>query len=402
MKKIFILVGSLTFFQYFAKAQTQDSTGYQKQKLNKTELEFVYNHYFQDGNNSAVTGGIGTEQLIVYSPALTLKKDYYHKKLTLHLGADIVSSASTDNIDFVRSSASSVDTRFYVDGTYEKTFDKRNLSLSGTLGISGESDYLSLSYKFGLTKTDKQQLRTFNLQVQFFDDDLRYGRFNPDYFRPVSLIYPVELRGKEWFSQYKRYSYNLKMGLTQILNMRNTLGIFPEISYQKGLLSTPFHRMYFSDGTLAVENLPNERLKGALAIKLNSFVGDKIVLKNNIEGYKDNFGIKSFALENETAIKINQTFTVMPNIRFYSQTASNYFAAYKIHKSEEQFYTSDYDLSQFQTYSLGVGVRYSPLEFINKTNKFNTMIFRYNFTYRSNNLTAHTFSMIFQTEFRKK
>ena len=36
------------------------------------ETEFLYGYYHQDGNNSAVTGGIGTEKLSVNEPDITV------------------------------------------------------------------------------------------------------------------------------------------------------------------------------------------------------------------------------------------------------------------------------------------------------------------------------------------
>ena len=40
-----------------------DSTNYQSRKLHVDEVNIVSAYYHQDGNNSAVTGGIGTEKL---------------------------------------------------------------------------------------------------------------------------------------------------------------------------------------------------------------------------------------------------------------------------------------------------------------------------------------------------
>ena len=97
--------------QFFAKAQTIKDTV--QRKVNRTDIELVYKHYLQDGNNSAVTGGIGTEKLMVYGPELSLKSEFKKNTISLNLGTDIISSASTDKIDFVVSSASKVDKRTY-------------------------------------------------------------------------------------------------------------------------------------------------------------------------------------------------------------------------------------------------------------------------------------------------
>lgn len=395
MKKKYLIVGSLAFAQFFAKAQS--GAGTDSIRVKKTEIEMVYNHYLQNASNSAVTGGIGTERLTVYGPALALKFTAGNNAVSLDLGADVISSASTDNIDFVVSSASVLDTRFHLNSSYTRDFNKQRISLTGGLGLSAESDYLSFSGNLGFIKKIKNQQRTLSATFQIFNDDLRWGRLNPDYYRPVGLIYPQELRYKEWFDVYKRYTCNLKFGITQILNERNTCGIFTNFSFQQGLLSTPFHRIYFSDDSVAVEKLPSKRLKGAIAFKLNTFVGGRVILRNAVNAYTDNFGIRALALENETAIKIRPSFTLLPNVRFYSQKGSEYFAPYQKHRSDEQYYSSDYDLSSFRTINAGIGFRYSPQKYMRRNLLFNSMIFRYSYMHRSNGLNAHMFSLVVQT-----
>jgi hypothetical protein len=399
MKKKYLILGSLVFFQTLAKAQSATDT--LKEKISKTEIDLVYNHYMQEGNNSAVTGGIGTEHLTVYGPMMHIKNATGKHSTAFNFGADIISSASTDNIDFVVSSPSVLDARSYLNATYERIFEKRNLAVSGAAGFSIESDYFSKGSKVGFSKEDKKRLRTYAAEVQFFNDDLRWGRLNPGYHRPVKLIYPVELRYKNWYEGYKRYSYNLKLAFTQTLNKRNRIGIFPEFAYQHGLLETPFHRIYFSDGSQAVEQLPDKRYKGALALQLNRFVGGRVVLKNTINGYTDNFGITAFSIEHETALKLKPGLTLLPNARFYTQKATRYFAGYGKHSILEQFYTSDYDLSGFQTYSIGIGLKCSPYN-LSSGPQFKTLLLRYNFMHRSNNLAAHIFSISFQNEYYKK
>ena len=251
-------------------------------------------------------------------------------------------------------------------------------------------------------KEDKRKLRSYSIQLQLYNDDLRWGRLNPDYYKPVKLIYPVELRYKEWYDDYRRNSLNLKLGFTQALNQRNIIGIFPEITYQQGLLATPFHRIYFSDGTLGVEQLPKKRWKGALAFRLNSFAGGQFILKNTVSSYADNFGILAFSAENETAIKLKHDLILLSGVRFYTQTSSTYFAPFGMQNSNKTYYTSDFDLAGIRTYNAAIGLKFNPYKYLNKRMMFNSVVFRYNFMYRSNNLTAHILSIVFQMEIHKK
>ena len=393
------LIGALVFFPFFTKAQFVIDTA--QVKVKKTEIELVYNHYLQDGNNSAVTGGIGTEELTVYGPSLTIKRTSGKHAITFNTGSDIISSASTDNIDYIVSSASSMDARSYLDVKYEREL-KQDISVFGGGGVSVESDYLSINSKVGFFKKNKRKGQTYLLELQMYNDDLRWGRLDDDEDGPVGLIYPSELRFRQWYDGYRRNSFNLKLGFTQVINQRNILGVFPELAYQKGVLETPFHRVYFTDESLGVEQLPEERYKMATTLKLNSFIRGNVVLKNSINGYVDNFGIFAFSIENETAIKIDPFFTLLANVRFFQQRSSKYFKPYGGHQVEEEFYTSDYDLSNLRTYNLGMGLKYFPTKYLGRKVIFNAIVFRYNFMYRSNILRAHSLSAVFNFEWVKK
>lgn len=379
---------------------SQTSSGSAEEKVNKTQVDIVYNHYVQNGDNSAITGGIGTEKLTVYGPAAAVKRLWGKNSFTLNFGSDIISSASTDKIDFVMSSASALDTRTYVNGVYEHTFEEKNISIYGGVGMSIESDYFSVGNQFGILKKDQEGLSQYSVEFKVYNDDLRWGRLNG--LGPQNLIYPEELRYKEWYDDYRRHSYNLQLGYTKAINRRTIIGVFPVLSLQNGLLATPFHRIFFTDGTAAVEQLPDQRIKGSVALKLNHFLGGNLILKNTLNPYLDNFEITGLSIENETAIKLNAVWTLLPNARFYTQQGSPYFSPYKEHDPESEFYSSDYDLSSFQTYNVGMGFRFAPFEKVIKRIQFNVMTLRYNFMHRSNGLNAHIVSLSFQMEWDKK
>ena len=397
MKKRYLLVGSLAFSLVIGKAQPRDTTEF---KVNATEVEVLYNQYIQDGDHSAVTGGIGTEKLTVYGPYLSLKKYLGRNAYTFQMGSDIISSASTDNIDFVVSSASKVDTRYYSNVYYTRSVGNNNLTLNAGMGLSIESDYLSLAKYLGLSKQSKDEMQNFFLQLQIFNDDLRWGRLNPDYYRPVKLIYPEELRNSEWYDEYRRNSYNLHLGYNRILDKRDIIGLFSYLSIQNGLLETPFHRIYFNDGSLAVEQLPEKRYRASLAAQWNGFIGGHIILKNSLNGYMDNFGIRGIWLDNETILKLNYKWSLVPSIRLYTQKASTYFAPYMQHKSNEKYYTSDYDLSKFQSVKLGLGFNYHP--YLTGKIPLQNLNLKYLFYRQSNGLKSHVISLLMNFRYKAK
>ncbi|MDQ6478675.1 DUF3570 domain-containing protein [Dyadobacter sp. LHD-138] len=393
MKKRFLLAGLLSAFLLKAKAQTSDST-YQKSTLSKTEVELVYSHYIQDGHNSAVTGGIGTEKLTVYSPSVRIGHTFKeYNTIRFVGGVDIISSASVDKIDFIVSSASKRDARSYGNLNYQRQLKKKDIRLGIGSGFSIESDYMSIPFFASAEYTNPAKTRTYSFDFQAYFDDLRWGRLDPDYYKPVRLIYPVELRNKQWFDNYRRESYNFKFGFTQVINPRLVLGIFPEFAYQQGLLATPFHRVYFNNDSLKVENLPGDRYKVPVGVRLNYFMGSRTILKLNYGFYWDSFNIQGNSIELEAAIKTSPQWTISPFFRFYNQSGSAYFRPYKEHLISEKYYTSDYDLASFQSYKAGINLRYLPSAYLTKRISFDELNLRYGFFHRSNGLNAHMLTL---------
>src|SRR3954466_2574116 len=124
MRKLTLGMIALILNTLAAFSQQSDSSQYTSRKLKLDEVNLVSSYYHQDGNNSAVTGGSGTEKLTDFSNTLDLKllrsdKVQRQHTLQLEIGLDHYTSASSDSIDpYTLSSASSSDTRFYPSASY--------------------------------------------------------------------------------------------------------------------------------------------------------------------------------------------------------------------------------------------------------------------------------------------
>jgi hypothetical protein len=389
MKKKFLVFGAFTASCFFGFGQNPASI-YAKKKIAKSDIQLIYSHYIQNGNHSAVTGGIGTEKLQVYGPEIIFKREVDSlNSYSIDAGVDVVSSASTDNIDFILSSASKVDLHSYFSLGYDRHLKKnKNIIIGGSGYASLESDYLSLGAILTANIKSRDQSREFSAVFESYFDDLRWGRLKRD--EPLGLVYPVELRYKEWFNHYRRNTINLNLSFQQTINNKNLLAFFPGFTYQSGLLSTPFQRVYFKNNEERVENLPDKRIEIPLGIQLNSFVGQKTILRNYYRFYWDDFGIIAHTFNIEFAIKLSTGFTLTPMLRIYTQKGSSFFKPYHEHDSLQTFYTSDYDLSSFQSFEPGLETRFAS---IGKSSEPRYVSLRYNFYKRSDGLHAHILTL---------
>ena len=85
----------------YAQESLQDTSKiYKKRVLETTEVDFLTSYFKQDGNNAAVTGGIGTEKLTDFTStfivSIPLSDD---DVLTIDAGISAYTSASSSNLD---------------------------------------------------------------------------------------------------------------------------------------------------------------------------------------------------------------------------------------------------------------------------------------------------------------
>jgi len=96
-------------------------------------------------------------------------------------------------------------------------------------------------------------------------------------------------------------------------------------------------------------------------MRLNYFINEYVTFRSYYRLYTDNWGITAHTAEIELPVKITRAFAVIPTYRYYTQTEADYFSGYNTHLSTQEFYTSDYDLSKFNSNQYGVGLRYTDI-----------------------------------------
>ncbi len=393
MKKKYICFGLFTT-SFLCGVSQVSLNPYGVKKISKSTIEFVYSQYIGNGDHSAITGGSGTEKLIVYEPEVIIN----HPVDSLHsywvdAGIDVITSASMDNIDYAKSSASYISKRGYIIPGYDVKLKKnRNIVVGGNGYFSIESAYLSLGGALSVDITSRDKSSEFTAEVQGFFDDLRWGLLNGE--RPLRLVYPVELRYKEWFTNYRRNTYNLSLSFTKTINERMILALFPGVSYQQGLLSTPYHRVYFADSTERVEKLPDKKWLIPLGIQLNSFILDRYILSLYYRFYHDNFGITAHTAEIDITAKLSSRFSLTPTFRFYTQKGSSYFKPYFEPDPNQPFYTSNYALSSFNSYETGMDARLAILARQKAKLYFDTIWLRYSYYKRTDGLYGNIITLV--------
>ena len=381
----FYILFLVYFYAFCSHAQT-DSTVQKK----PVDVYFLIAYYNQDGNHSPVTGGTGTEKLtdqalttIVNVPLDSISE------LNISHHINRYSPPSKDIINKKMSSASAKDFRTQIYVNYTETKKVTRQKYGFLMGGSIESDYLSAGFGGHWAKESKNKNRELNLKTQIL-------------FDKWLIIIPNELRleENETIATNKRNSFSLSINYAQVLTKRLQATILTDISYQKGLLSTPFHRVYFQNySSPKVEKFPTSRFRLPIALRLNYTITDFLVMRNYYRFYMDSFEIFGHTYECEFPIKLPHYWNISPFFRYHQQTSAFFFAPYQTHQITDNFYTSDYDLANLSSKKIGIGLSYEPLYGLfrhrlkNRINVLKKMEVRYAWYQRSDGLHAFIISM---------
>ena len=334
----------------------------------ETQVDLLANYYTQDGEFGAPQGGLGTEQLDNLAGIVVVQVPLdSNSALNATVGADYYSSASTDRIDYQLSTASANDLRAYLNVGYTE----RDLGGGRTYGIklggSYEYDYTSINGGLTFAQEWARGQHELSLGLQAFSD-----RWD--------LIYPLELRrpGAEFsrLDSRGRQSYGLSVSYATIVTPRLQLALTSELVAMRGLLSTPFHRIYFRGSVDPaqyldearrdfpaddIERLPDTRYKLPVSLRVNYRLGDNLSVRTFARYYADTWGVRGASGELELAYQVASAWTLIPSVRYYTQEGADYYAGFGEHLPTQDFYTSDFDLATFTTTKLGLGLRYAPI-----------------------------------------
>lgn len=391
MKRIFLTAAGLLALLHSFSQTPKDTTGFESRKLKIEEINLVSSYYRQDGNNAAVTGGIGSEKLTDVSNTIDIKLIRYDKKLRKHsfgaeIGVDHYTSASSDKIDLkANSSASHADTRFYPSLNWSIENETKGTTLGIGLSSSTEYDYQSIGANISFSKKTNNKSGEFTAKFQTYLDK-------------VSLIAPIELRpggnsGDKNYPTSARNTFAGSLSYSQIINERLQIMFQADVIKQQGYLGLPFHRVYFNDGTVHQENLPGSRLKIPLGFRANYYLGDKFIIRTNYRFYRDDWGITSHTANIEVPIKITSFLSLSPFYRFYNQTAIKYFAPYQQHTAQDLYYSSNYDLSKFNSHFFGAGIRIAPPTGVFNIQHFSMIELRYGHYTKNTGMNSDILSM---------
>jgi hypothetical protein len=307
--------------------------------------------------------------------------------------------------------ASRSDVWAHGDFGYSHTSNDRNKIWSANINFATEYDYTSFgfgaSYTWLFNKKNTElslkgnaYLDTWNPRYPTeLDSYLEAGQnLNRGFFSSIDILDQngtiIDKNSPNAWKPFNttlvdnksRNTFSASLSFSQILSKNAQISFFIDAIQQDGWLSSPMQRVYFADranyyiGNAAsipnytsttnrdvfqladdIERLPGTRFKIPIGMRFNYYINEFFVLRTYYRYYTDDWGVTSHTAEIELPIKIADKFTIYPSYRYYTQTAADYFGPYEQILSTQQFYTSDYDLSNFNANQYGFGIKYTDI-----------------------------------------
>ncbi|HEX4851347.1 MAG TPA: DUF3570 domain-containing protein, partial [Puia sp.] len=312
MRKICLtVVGMYLMFLHAFSQFSKDTSGYKPKKLKLDEVNFVSSYYDQTADKSAVMGGRpdskGIGDVTDLANGIDLKFVSWDPKqrknsLTAGIGIDYHTAASQAYVDS-NGTAKKDGLRIYPTLDWSIENEKKGTEFGVGLYYSAEHNYY---HSIGLNASFSKKTNNngeFGVKLIGYFDNIKMikpAEFEsgntPKSTNPTdSIVYVTTASGrtteiiyqngekigstKSGLPSESRNTYTAEFSFEQVINSRMQASIVTDLAYQSGYLGLPFHRVYFNDGKDTIENLPSQRFKFPIGLRLNYFLGDNIILR---------------------------------------------------------------------------------------------------------------------------
>lgn len=162
---------------------------------------------------------------------------------------------------------------------------------------------------------------------------------------------------------------DLQLGITQVLSRETLLQLNYVRGDASGYMTNPYKIVSEVDpvtgvntnGVARTEKRPDKRGSDALYAQLN-YAFTSGVLYSSYRYFQDDWGIKAHTVDLKYRQPIAERMYVQPNVRFYTQSAADFYRSMLYTTEITPAYASaDYRLAKMHTNSVGVKLGYKPI-----------------------------------------
>lgn len=238
-------------------------------------------------------------------------------------GSPIVNLSGASGIEDRRSEVS-VGTRYYLE----------NGSIGGNVGYSEENDYRATYGGLSAERHFNNDLTTVSIGFSYSSDD----------------IFPTDAEIFNRVISEDKTSTSAVINISQIINQVSTFQTAISITEQSGFLTDPYKLR---------DTRPDDKTQLAWSNSYRRYIRwADAAWHINYRYYHDDFGVTSHTADMSWHQNIGTSIQVIPSLRYYSQSAADFFTNVDdFTRPETDFQSSDYRLSAFGAISGGLSVK---------------------------------------------
>ncbi len=219
--------------------------------------------------------------------------------------------------------------------------------------VSVENDYTSLGASFNFTKESASRLGTWATGVGFTHDEISgTGGQTPN---PLS-----DVNDQELFDEGERDTIEIFGGYTRVVNARTLWqnNIFMTLS--DGYHTDPYKVISIANDadvelTRIYEGRPDSRERVGFYSKFVHKLKNEHTIHASYRYYTDDWGIDSHTIDYTHRINIGEKQYIEPHVRFYQQTAADFFVrSLPLNTVLPEFASADSRLDDMTTTTLGI------------------------------------------------
>ena len=209
----------------------------------------------------------------------------------------------------------------------------QNGSFAANIGYSQENDYQSVYFGLNAEKHYNNDLTTVSAGLSYSSDE----------------IFPTDAALFNRVIDEDKQSTSVFVSVSQIINQVSSFQSAFSLTEQSGFLSDPYKLR---------DVRPDDKTQIAWSNSYRRFfVSANAALHVNYRYYHDDFGISSHTSDLSWHQNLGRTFQLVPQLRYYSQSAADFFTNVDdFLNPTSEYQSSDYRLSAFGAVSGGFSV----------------------------------------------
>lgn len=201
----------------------------------------------------------------------------------------------------------------------------------GAVGYSSEDDYEALYASYSGEKESADGLRTWSWGGSYSDDE----------------ISPSDALEFGRVEHATRDSVSGSLGITQVLNRNAVIQSGISLTRHSGFLSDPYKQVWINQDILN-DSRPDRRVMFAWTTRFRQYMErSRAALNVNYRFFRDDWKITAHTLDASWRQPLGHDWEIAPSIRYYSQSAPEFYAPFYFSLPGDGYWSSDYRLATY-------------------------------------------------------